>query len=264
MRAVTAVFASKADAEHAARKLTSDGVSRDRITLLLPGQEEKGLQALPLSETEQPGIGKALGGVVGAAVGLASGYGLGAVASAVVPGVGPVLAIGFAGAALLGLAGATLGVAGGGALENVITEGLPEDELFVYEDALRRGRSVLVAFADDEAQAASLRRLMEAECAETVDAAREQWWIGLRRPEEEHYSKLRRDFTKDENFYRMGFEAALHARTRCKEYDQVLAEMNSKLEELKRRYPDSDLEEPFRRGYERGRAYYESLCNKTR
>ena len=141
-----------------------------------------------------------------------------------------------------------------------MTEGLPADELFVYEDALRRGRSVLIAFVDDEARAASARRLIEAECAETVDAARQQWWIGVRRPEEEHYTKLRRDFKQDEKFYRLGFEDALHARTRCKEYDQVLAEMANDLEELQRRYPDSDLEEPFRRGYERGRAYYQSLC----
>jgi hypothetical protein len=260
MRAVAGVFASRGDAEHAARKLASLGLSKDRITLLFPGQTKKELQAIPISEAEQPGVGKALGGVVGAAVRLAGGFELGAVLSAAVPGVGPVLAIGFAGAALLGLAGATVGAVGGDALENAMTEGLPADELFVYEDALRRGRSVLIAFVDDEAHAASARRLIEAECAETVDAAREQWWIGVRRPEEEHYTKLRRDFKEDEKFYRLGFEAALHARTRCKEYDQVLAEMTRDLEELQRRDPDSDLEEPFRRGYERGRSYYQSLC----
>ena len=260
MRAVAGVFASRGDAEHAARKLSSLGLSKDRITLLFPGQTKNELQAVPVSEAEQPGVGKALGGVVGAAVGLAGGFELGAVAGAAVPGVGPVLAIGLAGAALLGLAGATVGAVGGDALDNALTEGLPEDDLFVYEDALRRGRSVLIAFADDEAHAASVRRLIEGECAETVDAAREQWWIGLRRPEEEHYSKQGRDFKEDEKFYRLGFEAALHARTRCKEYDQTLAEMTSDLEDLQQRYPDSDLEEPFRRGYERGRAYYQSLC----
>jgi hypothetical protein len=264
MRAVTGVFASRADAEDAARKLTAVGISKDRITLLSPGQIKKELQAVAVSEAEQPGVGKMLGGVVGAAAGLAGGFELGVVATAAIPGVGPVLAVGLAGAALLGLAGATVGAVGGDALDNAMTEGLPEDELFVYEDALRRGRSVLIAFANDEAHAASVRRLMEGECAETVDAAREQWWIGLRRPEEEHYSELGRDFKEDEKFYRMGFEAALHARTRCKEYDQVLAEMNSDLEDLQQRYPGSNLEEPFRRGYERGRAYYESLCNKTR
>ena len=230
MRSVTGVFASRAGAEHAARKLASIGVPKDRISLLSPGQATKELQSLPISAAEGPGVGKALGGVVGAAVGLAGGFELGAVASAIVPGVGPVLAMGFAVAALLGLTGATVGAVAGDALENAATEGLPEDELFVYEDALRRGRSVLIAFADDEAKAASVRRLIEAECAETVDAAREQWWIGLRSSEREHYSKPGRDFKEDEKFYRLGFEAALHASTRCKEYDQVLAEMTSDLE----------------------------------
>src|SRR6516164_7830869 len=114
MRAVTGVFASRGDAEYAARKLSSLGLSKDRITLLFPGQTKNELQAVPVSEAEQPGVGKALGGVGVAAVGLAGGFELGAVASAAVPGVGPVLAIGLAGAALLGLAGATVGAVGGG------------------------------------------------------------------------------------------------------------------------------------------------------
>jgi len=264
MTSVSAVFASRDDAEHAAGKLASRGLPKERITLLSPGATAKELQSIPISEAEQPGEGKALGGVVGAAIGMAGGFELGALASVLVPGVGPVVAVGLAGAALLGLAGAEVGASGGAALDNATTEGLPADELFVYEDALRRGRSVVIALVDDEAHAASVRRWLEEECAETVDAARKQWWIGLRRPEEEHYSKLGRDFQEDEKFYRMGFEAALHARTRCKEYDQVLAEMSSDLEELEQRYPGSDVEEPFRRGFERGRAYYETLCSQTR
>ncbi len=134
MRSVTGVFASRADAEHAARKLASIGVPKDRISLLSRGQITKELQALPISAAERPGVAKALGGVVGAAVGLAGGFELGAVASAIVPGVGPVLAMGLAGAALLGLTGATVGAVAGDALENAATEGLPEDELFVYEE----------------------------------------------------------------------------------------------------------------------------------
>jgi hypothetical protein len=262
MRAVTGVFTSRAAGERAALELRSIGLSKDRIVLLVPGTTRERLQSVPTSAAEPPGVGKALGGVVGAAAGMAGGFELGAVASAFVPAVGPVIAIGLVGAALLGLAGGTVGAAAGDAFENALTEGLPEDELFVYEDALRKGRSVVLAFSDDEATAESARHVIEAEGAESVDAARKTWWLGLRTVEQEHYSKLGRDFEQDEKFYRLGFEAALHARTRCKEYDQVLAEMESQLEELQQRYPKSDLEEPFRRGYERGRAYYQDLCNK--
>ncbi|HTG58726.1 MAG TPA: hypothetical protein VMG63_04865 [Terriglobia bacterium] len=262
MRVVTGVFKSRAAAERAVLNLRSISVPKDKITVLVPGGTREDLQSVPIGAAEPPGIGKALGGVVGAAVGLAGGLELGAVASAFIPGVGSVIAAGLMGAALLGLAGGSVGAIAGDALENGLTEGLPEDELFVYEDALRKGRTVVLAFSDDEATAESARHVIEAEGAESVDAARQAWWMGLRSAEQEHYSSSRRDFEQDEKFYRLGFEAALHARTRCKEYDQVLAEMANDLEELQQRYPDSDLEEPFRHGYERGRAHYQGLCNK--
>src|SRR5262245_8942084 len=73
--------------------------------------------------------------------------------------------------------------------------------------------------------------------ARKLSMAREKWWIGLRSADLEHYSAAEGDFSRDEEFYRLGFEAALHARNRCKEYDQVLAEMQADLEDLKRRYP---------------------------
>jgi hypothetical protein len=167
------------------------------------------------------------------------------------------------GAAVLGMAGAGLGAAAGERLENSATAGLPEDEIFIYEDALRKGHSVVIALADDESQAAPLRELIKAEGAESVDAAREQWWVGLRGAEREHYSHFG-NFSDDEMFYRLGFEAALHARTRCKEYAQVLAEMNSRLEELQYQYPDAEVAEPFSLGYQRGREYYERLCNESK
>ncbi len=89
-----------------------------------------------------------------------------------------------------------------------MTEGLPEDELFVYEDALRKGHSVLIVLAQDENEATRFREVLEIEGAESVDAAREQWWIGLRGAQEEHYSSRGRKFNEHEKFYRMGFEAA--------------------------------------------------------
>ncbi len=106
--------------------------------------------------------------------------------------------------------------------------------------------------------------MLKAEGAESVDAAREQWWIGLRGAEHEHYSKFGRNLSDDEKFYRLGFESALHARTRCKEYDQVMAEMTAEIEELERQYPGAEVAEPFRRGYERGRDYYQRLCSESR
>jgi hypothetical protein len=146
--------------------------------------------------------------------------------------------------------------------EESMTEGLPEDEIFVYEDALRKGRSVVVALAENDEEATQIRELLKAEGAESVDAAREQWWIGLRSAEEGHYTTSGKNFATDEKFYRLGFEAALHAKTRCMEFDQVSGEMNAALEDVQAQYPGADVEEPFTRGYQRGREHYQKLCDE--
>ena len=121
-------------------------------------------------------MGKALGGVIGGAMGLAAGA---AVASLLLPGVGAVIAIGL-GAGTLGLGGAVAGAAGGGALEELLTRGLPKDEIFLYEEALRQGRTVIVVTSEDDDLLTQSRQLMERNGAESLDAAREKWWIGLR------------------------------------------------------------------------------------
>jgi len=261
MKAVTGVFRSRADAERVMTQMRSLGIPEDKITLLTPDKMEKNLQSVPNESAEQPGMGKAIGAVVGAAAGLSGGALL---VVALVPGVGAITAIGLLGAALLTAAGGSIGAVAGGKLENSMTEGLPEDELFVYEDALRKGRSVVVALVEDEAAASRLRELLTVEEAESVDAAREQWWVGLRSAEREHYTTLGKNFDEAEKFYRLGFEAALHARTRCKEYDQVLGEMTAKLEEIEQQYPGANADEPFTKGYERGRDYYQQICNKPK
>jgi hypothetical protein len=259
MQAVTGIFASQMKAEQAVRKLQAGGLQADRVTLLSPGEKGlKKLESVPMDSTEQPGMGTAIGAVVGGAAGLSGGL------AAVVPGVGPVAAIGLLGAAILSAAGASLGALAGGSIENLMTEGLPEDEIFVYEDALRKGRSVVIALAEDAAEARPIRELLKSEGAEAIDAARKEWWIGLRSAEQEHYLKSGRSFYDDENFYRMGFEAALHARIRCQEFDQVSAEMASDLEELERQHPGAEVADPFTRGYQRGREYYQRLCKEEK
>jgi hypothetical protein len=259
MKAVSGVFRSRSHGERAIAEMMSAGLPKDRCTLLTPGGESE-LQSVPAVAAEQPGVGKAIGGVVGASAGL-SGT---SVIAAIVPGVGAITALGLLGAAVLTAAGASVGAIAGEQLENSMTEGLPEDELFVYEDALRQGRSVVVAFADDEDKASLIRELLKAEGAEAVDEARERWWIGLRGAEQERYSALSKNFGDEEKFYRLGFESALHARTRCKEYDEVLAEMSVQIEELEHQYPGLEVAEPFTRGYERGRDYYQQLCDDSR
>ena len=262
MEAVTGVFQTRLDAERALDKAYKAGVPADKVTLLTPGTVDKvnkEMQEVPIDTSEQPGMGKAVGALLGGGVGLTGG----SLLLALVPGLGPVTALGLLGAAILGAAGATVGAVAGGRFEDSISRGLPEDEIFVYEDALRKGRSVVVGLADDDPAADVLRELMKSEGAESVDAAREQWWIGLRSAEQSRYPKLGRSFSEDEQFFRLGFEAALHARYRCKEFDQVSAEMDAALEDAKRQYPRKDVEKPFTEGYRRGREHYLKLCAET-
>jgi hypothetical protein len=250
MRAVAGVFHSRENAQCGLEALRRAGFSPENVSFLTPGSTEEQIHAVPVSETEQPGVGRAIGGAVGAALGMAGGFELGVGISALIPGVGPVLAAGLAGMALLGAGGAAIGVAAGGRADQDSTEGLPADEIFFYEDALRQGRSVVIVMANGKREADRARELL-AECgAESIDAARDAWWIGLRDVEAEHYRALGYNFERDHEDYRKGFEAALRRPLRGKTYEEAAAYLESE-------YPDIWESDPFRSGFERGREYHE-------
>jgi hypothetical protein len=263
MESVTGVFDTRTAAEHAYHQLKQAGIPADKTTVLTPGSQDhmdKEIQTVPTDASEQPGMGNAMGALLGGGVGITGG----SVLMALIPGVGPITALGLLGAAVLGAAGATVGAAAGGKIEKATYQGLPEDEIFLYEDALRKGRSVVITLADDKPSASSVRDVLNQAGAESVDAAREQWWTGLRSSEETRYAKSGRDFAEDEEFFRLGFQAAMHARTRCMEFDQVSAAMDVALEDVQARYPGKDVEEPFTRGYQRGREHYQQLCDENK
>src|SRR5215467_12277136 len=98
MKSVTGVFRSTAEAQSALAKLRSVSLPEDRITLLTPGSTKASLQSVPVEAAEQPGMAKAMGALVGGAAGLSAGP---LVLAALIPGVGPVTAIGLLGGAIL-------------------------------------------------------------------------------------------------------------------------------------------------------------------
>ncbi len=258
MDTVVGIFNSCADAKRAAAMLQSLGIDDDLIGLLSPHTPESEIETnIPTTETEQPGMGTAVGGAVGGALGVAGGMHASVVAAtALVPGVGPVFALGLIGAALFGIGGAAAGAAAGNAIEENLNGGLPRDELYLYEDALRRGRSIVIALVDSDELAERARAELKRAGAESVDAAREQWWIGLRDAEEAHYANHGGNFNVDEAAYRLGFEAALHPDRRGRNFENTVAN-------LKADYADDCGLEAFRRGYERGQAYQRSLEDQT-
>src|SRR5436853_591204 len=99
-------------------------------------------------------------------------------------------------------------------------------------------RSVVFVQAGDEEEAAKARAVFANEGAESIDAAREEWWIGLRSAEKEHYNARGGNFEDAEPDYRRGFEAALRQSSATAGADRT-------------------ENEAYRRGYERGTAYHQ-------
>jgi len=122
-------------------------------------------------------------------------------------------------------------------------------------NALRKGRTVVIALVENDRQADAAREALTQAGAESIDAARESWWIGLRDVEKEEYKVHGGDFETDQLSYRRGFEAALRLETRGKSYGDVI-------QYLMAYYPDVWGKASFHRGYERGQAYYQELQEK--
>jgi hypothetical protein len=254
MISVAGIFPRRAGAKDSIDKVRSIGIPDERIILLSPGTaDEEVEEIMPKAETGDRRAGEKIGRAVGRGVGIAGGIMLGGVVGSVfVPGVGAVLAAGVLAAALLGTGGAALGATAGSALDEKAAEHLRHDQLHLYEAALRQGRSVFVALANDEREAQAMHEILAAAGAETLEDARENWWSELRSAEEAAYKKEGRDFALDETLYRRGFEAAQHPRVR----GQTLAESAVLLGQY---FGDDQETEAFQRGYERGQAYHQEL-----
>jgi len=244
MQAVTGLFKSHEQAENAVEQLRSLGIPENRIGIVRPGNAPERLEAgVPVSDTEEPGMGRAMGATVGGAMGAAGGATAGlAVASLAVPGIGPLLAFGMVGAALLGVVGAAAGSAVGNEVEEELGEGIPHEDVYLYEDALRHGHTVLIAYADEGDQADNAADVMRRAGAEDLDVLRENWWDELREGERAHYGDK---FDSDEESYRRGYTAALHPKRKGRVYSDVE-------DELRTQYANTVLDMPFQSGYERG------------
>ncbi len=242
------VFKNRADAERSSVDLRSAEIAKSKIHLLTPETTKAELASSSHpEEAEQPGMGKAMGAVVGGAMGLAGGLGVAEFLAALLPGVGAIVAIGLSGSAILAALGAFGGGAIGGALENSIFTELPEEELFVYKDALRKGRSVLIVTPDSANEANFVREKLKEDGAESIDQARQDWSLGLRNVEPEKHEVGGGDFDEDESEFRAGFEAAYHPETEGKTHEQADSRLTTQ-------YPEIHDSPAFRLGYQRGRA----------
>ena len=248
MEPVVGIFSSRASAEAGAKRLFSRGFDAEQVSVLLPGDPATPAELeeeVPTEDAEQSGTGQAVGGVVGATAGATAGFGAGVIAaSLLVPGVGAVTAIGLAAAALFGAAGAIGGAHAGEALEET-RHGIPKDELYLYEDALAHGYGIVFATPKTEAQEKTARQVLVEAGAQSLEAARDAWWVGIRDAEKAHYDAEHGDFESAEDVYRQGLLGALQPDVRGRTFEQALPA-------LRRRF-DAAVDHPaFRRGYARG------------
>jgi hypothetical protein len=187
MRTVVAVFGSSSAAERAAGNLVNAGVPRERIRQLTPSSSDSEIHsAVPTSETEQAGIGKAIGGLVGAAVGVTAALGTQSILG------GSLASVTASSLLWIALAGAILAVVGGylgNALEEKLSQGLPKDEIYFYEESLRRGRSVVFVIASSARQERIARRILGQAGAASLDPGDEEWRIGLEVPDGMHRTR---------------------------------------------------------------------------
>src|ERR1700736_3172307 len=157
METVIGVFAQRDRAEEAVKNLLEQGVSKESIVYL------------SRSEREASSIGKELGAYVGGLMGGAAGMSAGVVAATalVIPGIGPVFALGFGAAALLGLVGAGTGAAVGKAAAHDSSAPSPttgeasEEDSAYFLEVLNEGHSLIVVRTESPQVAASACQILD-------------------------------------------------------------------------------------------------------
>ncbi|MGO9646761.1 MAG: STAS domain-containing protein [Terriglobales bacterium] len=156
METAIGVFSSRDHAEEAVKELRQRGVPEQSIVYLTR------------SENEAKSIAKEFGATVGGFVGGAAGMSAGVVAATLLlPGIGPVFALGFGAAALLGLAGAGAGATVGAsaaqdpqAPQPTPDEKCSEDAAF-FREVLKEGRSLIVVRTESQEIATSACSILD-------------------------------------------------------------------------------------------------------
>jgi anti-sigma B factor antagonist len=155
MESAIGVFDSRDRAEEAVKELKRH-VPEDSIIFLTR------------SENEAKTVGGELGTMVGGFTGGAAGMSAGVIAATLlVPGLGPVFALGFGAAALLGLAGAGAGSAVGKAMTHDAEAAQPTadekctEEAAFFRDVLKEGRSLIVVRTESPELAQSVSRVLD-------------------------------------------------------------------------------------------------------
>src|ERR1700736_3568974 len=157
METAIGVFAARERAEEAVKNLLEQSVPKDSIVYLTR------------SESEAKSIGKELGAYTGGFVGGAAGLSAGVAAATLlaISGIGPVFALGFGAAALLGLVGAGTGAAVGASIAGDSAAPMPTpgtgsaEDLAFFHRVLNEGHSLIVVRTDSSQVAATSCEILD-------------------------------------------------------------------------------------------------------
>ncbi len=133
---VVGVFPRRDQAERAITDLEAAGFRDDQIGLAMKDGQTSNVAGRASNDADSGLGGATTGAVVGGV--------LGAVAALVIPGIGPVVALGTLGTVLTGVAvGAGLGALAGG----LVDMGVPHDEAKYYDEEFTSGRAIVTVNA---------------------------------------------------------------------------------------------------------------------
>ena len=165
-KTVVGFFHSQAAAEQAAANLTSDGISRDAISVLTSDSRRHDSPAIGPVHSIGADTEAATDATYGAIAGFVAGTIL-----AVIPGIGPILAVGPITAAIAGIG---VGAAAGGIIGLLRDEGVSEEEAEYYAEGIRRGGSRVSVRTDSDA-ASKVSGILERSGAEDVKKLAADW-----------------------------------------------------------------------------------------
>jgi hypothetical protein len=164
-RTVIGLFRDSNEAQAALHDLEAAGFPVDNLNLV--AYDGSGVYSDVLRRGNELGAnttrGAAAGGVAGLLLGLAA---------VALPGIGPIVAAGPIAAAL---AGAGVGAAAGGMLGALADMGVPGHEAKYYEEAIRRGGTLVIVRALGEDMAERAQSLLDRHGALDVEAAAADW-----------------------------------------------------------------------------------------
>lgn len=227
MPTISAMFQSVSEARGAIDSLSGIGVDEGKINYLAPGNA-------PGEANAAAGLARGSGATLGGLLGMGA-------STFLIPGLGPIAGFGLVAGAL---AGTALGAMAGKAVDR--KSDVPREDLYFFEEALRRGHTIVIVEAHHGDQEIRVRNILEHAGGRRVESLRREWWLSLRDREREFVRLRGGDWSEED--YRSGFEAALQPATRGRDYDQVSAYIETC-------YPEPCKTEVFRLGFDRGKQY---------